>query len=419
MSTNEQTPLSQHTSVVRNTLGKEKIPQNSGKPVSDAALREYCDKNYHQLLPIIAEKGKKRSGRKLVLTSRRPHNTPSQEHRAEEGTSRKGSDLDMSAACPEALNQGAAILSHQGKEIRKEKRCSKGWRRVSSTGSETRGTVYPHTRTIQGVGHTTVAAETPKAVTRVLVQEKQNLLLKNIITKEHPHEGWKRCQKVKVAQEDIEIQSQRGKSRVLRTICPNYGFDDLKKAFLENYLQQKKCIKNASKIRSKSTTSSREMGKSTKEFVRREEGGRPLIEVTESWKQQEVGQKQNLKKRGFRNQQRSKRKQDRFTLLTKTPKEILALDKGKFKPPPPMTTPIEKRNASKFCELHGKVGHTTDECMHLKRQIEEILIAGKLSHLIKEVKQNNGKDQAKAAKKGKPLERNSRWQSCWYSHGRG
>ncbi|GKG43183.1 hypothetical protein Tco_0479867, partial [Tanacetum coccineum] len=25
-------------------------------PASDAALREYCDKHYHQLLPIIAEK---------------------------------------------------------------------------------------------------------------------------------------------------------------------------------------------------------------------------------------------------------------------------------------------------------------------------------------------------------------------------
>ncbi|GKD45537.1 hypothetical protein Tco_1270182 [Tanacetum coccineum] len=27
-----------------------------GKPTFDAALREYCDRNYHQLLPIIAEK---------------------------------------------------------------------------------------------------------------------------------------------------------------------------------------------------------------------------------------------------------------------------------------------------------------------------------------------------------------------------
>ncbi|GJR64579.1 reverse transcriptase domain-containing protein [Tanacetum coccineum] len=68
-----------------------------------------------------------------------------------------------------------------------------------------------------------------------------------------------------------------------------------------------------------------------------------------------------------------------------------------------MTTLVEKRNASKFCKFHGEVGHTTDECMHLKRQIEEMLKAGKLSHLIKELKQNNGKDQAKVAKKGEAV----------------
>ncbi|GJT81047.1 reverse transcriptase domain-containing protein [Tanacetum coccineum] len=38
--------------------------------------------------------------------------------------------------------------------------------------------------------------------------------------------------------------------------------------------------------------------------------------------------------------------------------------------------------------------------MHLKRQIEEMLKARKLSHLIKELKQSNGKYQAKVAKKG-------------------
>ncbi|GJW63005.1 hypothetical protein Tco_0114889 [Tanacetum coccineum] len=65
-----------------------------------------------------------------------------------------------------------------------------------------------------------------------------------------------------------------------------------------------------------------------------------------------------------------------------------------------MTTPVEKRNASKFCEFHEEVGHTTDECMHLKRQIEEMLKTRKLSHLIKELKQSIGKDQAKVAKKG-------------------
>nr|GEW83935.1 hypothetical protein [Tanacetum cinerariifolium] len=56
-----------------------------------------------------------------------------------------------------------------------------------------------------------------------------------------------------------------------------------------------------------------------------------------AWKQQETRQKQNFNKReDFKNQQRSERKRDRFTLLTKSPREILALDKGKFKAPPPM-----------------------------------------------------------------------------------
>nr|GEW16413.1 hypothetical protein [Tanacetum cinerariifolium] len=50
MSANEQTPLSQPTSAVRNTLGKEQAPQNLIRHIS------YCDKNYHQILPIIAEK---------------------------------------------------------------------------------------------------------------------------------------------------------------------------------------------------------------------------------------------------------------------------------------------------------------------------------------------------------------------------
>ncbi|GKD68131.1 hypothetical protein Tco_1322221 [Tanacetum coccineum] len=65
-----------------------------------------------------------------------------------------------------------------------------------------------------------------------------------------------------------------------------------------------------------------------------------------------------------------------------------------------MTTPVEKRNHAKFCEFHGEVGHNTDRCMHLKKQIKEILKAGKLTHLIKELKQNNGNEQPKVTKKG-------------------
>ncbi|GJR55326.1 hypothetical protein Tco_1405847 [Tanacetum coccineum] len=86
MSTNEQTYLIQPTSTVRNTLGKEQVPQDLRKPASDATLREYCDRNYHQLLPIFSQKSATRE--------------------VEEGTSRKDLDLDVSTTCPEAPNQG-------------------------------------------------------------------------------------------------------------------------------------------------------------------------------------------------------------------------------------------------------------------------------------------------------------------------
>nr|GEY43009.1 reverse transcriptase domain-containing protein [Tanacetum cinerariifolium] len=48
-------------------------------------------------------------------------------------------------------------------------------------------------------------------------------------------------------------------------------------------------------------------------------------------------------------------------------------------------------------EGRGLTGHSTDECMHLKKQIEELVRPGKLSHLIKEIKQ--GRDHSKTGKK--------------------
>ncbi|GJX49521.1 reverse transcriptase domain-containing protein [Tanacetum coccineum] len=140
------------------------------------------------------------------------------------------------------------------------------------------------------------------------------------------------------------------------------SYDDLKKAFLANYLQQKKCIKDLVEIHH---IKQRE-GESMEDFVQRFKA--------------------------------KKQRRDKFTLLTKSPKEILSLDKGKFKAPPPMKTPVEKRN-NKFCEFHGEVGHNTDECMHLKRKIKELIKNGKLSHVIKELKQGSKKDQPKTVKK--------------------
>ncbi|GJY18814.1 reverse transcriptase domain-containing protein [Tanacetum coccineum] len=38
-----------------------------------------------------------------------------------------------------------------------------------------------------------------------------------------------------------------------------------------------------------------------------------------------------------------------------------------------MVTPADKRSSNKFCEFHNDKGHSTDECMQLKKQIEELV----------------------------------------------
>ncbi|GJY38057.1 hypothetical protein Tco_0424421 [Tanacetum coccineum] len=54
----EPTELIPSPPAVRNTSGKgsEQVLKDPNRHASDAALREYCDKYYHQLLPIIAKK---------------------------------------------------------------------------------------------------------------------------------------------------------------------------------------------------------------------------------------------------------------------------------------------------------------------------------------------------------------------------
>ncbi|GKA02294.1 hypothetical protein Tco_0674959 [Tanacetum coccineum] len=67
-----------------------------------------------------------------------------------------------------------------------------------------------------------------------------------------------------------------------------------------------------------------------------------------------------------------------------------------------MVTPAEKRDPNKYCEFHADTGHSTNECMQLRKQIDEMIKAGKLSQFIKELKQN---DKPKAPKKGETAEK--------------
>nr|GEW86346.1 reverse transcriptase domain-containing protein [Tanacetum cinerariifolium] len=115
-----------------------------------------------------------------------------------------------------------------------------------------------------------------------------------------------------------------------------------------------------------------EMMIATTAFIRGEAAAANKKKGHMSWKPQDQSKKHTDKRPDFRGHSRDGRRANRFTPLTRTPKEILAAEANKFQPPPPMVTPVEKRNGNKFCDFHNDKGHSTDECMQLKKQIEEL-----------------------------------------------
>nr|GEV66405.1 hypothetical protein [Tanacetum cinerariifolium] len=116
-----------------------------------------------------------------------------------------------------------------------------------------------------------------------------------------------------------------------------------------------------------------EMMITTTAFIRGEAAAASKKKGHVSWKPQDQSKRHSSDKRSdFRGHSREGRGSNRFTPLTRTPKEILATEASKFQPPPPMVTPVEKRSSNKFCDFHNDKGHSTDECMQLKKQIEEL-----------------------------------------------
>nr|GEW11495.1 reverse transcriptase domain-containing protein [Tanacetum cinerariifolium] len=118
-----------------------------------------------------------------------------------------------------------------------------------------------------------------------------------------------------------------------------------------------------------------EMMTATAAFIRGETAVASKKKVHTPWKSQDQSKRQNFERRSdFRR---------------------------KFRPPPPMVTPVEKRSSNKFCEFHNDKGHNTDECVQLRKNIEELVRAGRLSHFIKEIKRD--RDQQKTRKKDAPV----------------
>nr|GFA33056.1 reverse transcriptase domain-containing protein [Tanacetum cinerariifolium] len=116
-----------------------------------------------------------------------------------------------------------------------------------------------------------------------------------------------------------------------------------------------------------------EMMITTTAFIRGEAVATSKKKGHASWKPQDQSKRHSSDKRpDFRGHPKGEKGSNRFTPFTRTPKEILATEASKFQPPPPMVTPVEKRSSNKFCDFHNDNGHSTDECMQLKKQIEEV-----------------------------------------------
>nr|GEW80461.1 hypothetical protein [Tanacetum cinerariifolium] len=377
MSNPEQTAPSQPMSAVRNTAMREKelVTQDQGRHASDAALWEYCDKKYNQLLPIMTEKfnhekekNEKLNELKARLNFKGCFGTSRYSKSKTMSTKEHGNRHRSRCSCIPRTSVFSRIRRERSRSPRQRKKEGGVFKRLGSREKSVSACSdnydhHSHSRYTEalsesedsGGGHWKSRTKKKKSsgeeddLSQPWVCEETDPFTPRIHYFDFP--------KTRMPSH-IKTYDGRNARVWFDDLSPESidSYDDLKKAVLENYLQQKKYIKQQHQ-----TTRWKVYGR-FREKVRKE--ARSL------------------------------------SLLTKTPKEIFALDKGKFKALPPMTTPVEKQNHAKFCVFHGEVRHNTDKCMHLRKQIEEMLKARKPSHLIKEIKQNNEKEQPKVTKKG-------------------
>nr|GEY31524.1 reverse transcriptase domain-containing protein [Tanacetum cinerariifolium] len=378
--------------------GKEIPQENLDGPASDAALRGYYDKHYNQLLPILAEKmhqekvqqEKLRTVKaRLIFEEVLQHSESGKPSRKKDLRKRLGHKHIRSVS--ESLKpRGNRSESPRKKGLERKtmfKRLEKGGVFHRLRDKEKSMSTYSNDSRRHSYYSSRMDIESCYQSSRSRGAESASK--KNNSNRESSH-------RTKALSEGEDSVGGHWKSRSKKQ----------KSSVKENDMSQpwKKCIKDPVEIHNIKQRD----GESTEEFVRkyklkcRDVKGAPkCMEIFKSRSCTEA----KLQVGKLPEPTKVRAKARLIHPPHKNTKRNFSFRQRKFKPSPPMTTPVEKRNARKFCEFHRKVGHTTDECMHLKRQIEETIKAGKLSHLIKELKQNNGKDQAKAAKRGKPPKR--------------
>ncbi|GKB80479.1 reverse transcriptase domain-containing protein, partial [Tanacetum coccineum] len=428
MSTREQHTSTIPTSAVRNTGGRSG-PQGLEEPTSDEVLRELCDKNYHQLLPLIAEKMQKEKEQQDKFNAvkarllyddesgRNPRNRE-ESHYSESKTPTARTEPRRKHGSKHS--RSPSPIASVFRRLRRNRPPSPGPRPQKEGGVFNRlgeNKAHPHALKVATVptqgGHW--KSKSKRHRTRMPSH------VKTYDGSGDPEDYLKLFQSAAKTESwamptwcHMFNSTLIGNARVWFDKPPKESIDsyeDLRAAFRENYLQQTKHIKDPVEIHHIKQRN----GESTEDFMERYKT--EVLDVE--------GAPECMKISGFMHgithpelikrlyekiprsmDEMSDRKPDRFSLLTKTPKENFALEKGKFKAPPPMVTPVEKRDPNKYCEFYADTGHSTDECMQVRKQIDEMIKSGKLSQFIKELKQNDKpktQNKGETAEKDKPL----------------
>ncbi|XP_022872023.1 uncharacterized protein LOC111391100 [Olea europaea var. sylvestris] len=102
-----------------------------------------------------------------------------------------------------------------------------------------------------------------------------------------------------------------------------------------------------------------------------------------------------------RNKQRQETPPSSFTKLnTSRANKLMEIkDMKEFKWPPRMKSPSDARDRSKYCDFHKDHGHTTENCMAFKREIEALIKRGLLgSYVSNDKRLINDHDKEKSPK---------------------
>ncbi|GJV59575.1 reverse transcriptase domain-containing protein [Tanacetum coccineum] len=364
-------------SAVRNTVekGKEQTSRNSDRTAFDAALREYCDKHYHQLLPIIAKKVHQEKVREVSQHSE--SRTPNVRGEHQRGR-RSGRSRSVSVS-PERASVFFRIRRDRSESLRHkpkgkgrrdegvfnrvkrhhERKCSRRTEMLSesedSGGGHWKSKSKKQRSSIEDddLSQPWVCEEIDPFTSRIRYFDlsKKTHMPNNVKTydeSDDPEDHLKIFQAAAKVEQSID------------------SYDDLKKAFLANFLQQKKCINDPVEIhhiKQREWESTKDFvqrfkaesrhvkgalecmrisgfmhGITNPELIKRLHDNIPksmdeMMRVTTTflrgevitsnqarkktllaWKQQDARRKQNFDRIGdFRNQQRSERRRDKFT----------------------------------------------------------------------------------------------------------